>query len=121
MNENSRLPAVDPEHDMWVRELPAGELLIGATAFGIHLAGEIIAFTSKPNGAEAAWPTPAREKSIAAFLDEAAAAGVCFYACSMARAAWVKAGENLRAEVGAAGATAFVARTLDPEWRTLVY
>ncbi len=44
----------DPEHDMWVRELPGGELLIGATAFGIHLAGEIIAFTSKPNGAEVA-------------------------------------------------------------------
>lgn len=41
-----------PEHDMWVRELADGELLIGATAFGIHLAGEIIAFTSKPNGAE---------------------------------------------------------------------
>ena len=43
-----------PDHDMWVRELPGGELLIGATAFGIHLAGEIIAFTSKPNGAEVA-------------------------------------------------------------------
>lgn len=43
-----------PEHDMWVRELPGSELLIGATAFGIHLAGEIIAFTSKPNGAEVA-------------------------------------------------------------------
>jgi glycine cleavage system H protein len=43
-----------PDHDMWVRELPDGEVLIGATAFGIHLAGEIIAFTSKPNGAEVA-------------------------------------------------------------------
>ena len=43
-----------PDHDMWVRELPGGEVLIGATAFGIHLAGEIIAFTSKPNGAEVA-------------------------------------------------------------------
>lgn len=43
-----------PEHDMWVRELSGGELLIGATAFGIHLAGEIIAFTSKPKGAEVA-------------------------------------------------------------------
>jgi uncharacterized protein len=71
--------------------------------------------------AEAAWPTPAREKSIAAFLDEAAAAGVRFYACGMARAAWVKVGESVRADAGAAGATAFVARTLDPEWRTLVY
>ena len=41
-----------PEHDMWVQELGNGELLIGATSFGIFLAGEIIAFTSKPNGAQ---------------------------------------------------------------------
>ena len=41
-----------PAHDMWVKETGGGELLIGATAFGIFLAGEIIAFTSKPNGAE---------------------------------------------------------------------
>lgn len=40
----------DTEHDMWVRQ--AGEVVeIGATAFGIHLAGEIIAFTAKPRGA----------------------------------------------------------------------
>ena len=43
-----------PDHDMWVRNLPGGEVLIGATAFGIHLAGEVIAFTSKPNGATVA-------------------------------------------------------------------
>lgn len=41
----------DPEHDMWVRG-GEDEVLIGATAFGIFLAGEIIAFTAKPNGAE---------------------------------------------------------------------
>jgi glycine cleavage system H protein len=40
-----------PEHDMWVREID-GEVMIGATSFGLFLAGEIIAFTSKPNGAE---------------------------------------------------------------------
>lgn len=40
-----------PQHDMWVQEQPDGSLLIGATAFGIFLAGEIIAFTSKPKGA----------------------------------------------------------------------
>ncbi|MBS1190596.1 MAG: glycine cleavage system protein [Rhodocyclaceae bacterium] len=38
-------------HDMWVQEKD-GEVLIGATSFGIFLAGEIIAFTAKPNGAE---------------------------------------------------------------------
>lgn len=38
-------------HDMWV--LPQGdEVLIGASSFGIFLAGEIIAFTAKPKGAE---------------------------------------------------------------------
>lgn len=41
-----------PRHDMWVAERDNGEVLIGATSFGIFLAGEIIAFTSKPKGAE---------------------------------------------------------------------
>lgn len=40
-----------PRHDMWVRATGDGEILVGASAFGIHLAGEIIAFTAKPNGA----------------------------------------------------------------------
>jgi glycine cleavage system H protein len=40
-----------PRHDMWVK--PEGELLlVGATSFGIFLAGEVIAFTAKPRGAE---------------------------------------------------------------------
>ena len=43
-----------PEYDMWVQEINADEVLIGATGFGIFLAGEIIAFTGKPNGAEVA-------------------------------------------------------------------
>ena len=43
-----------PRYDMWVRDLGDGEALIGATAFGIFLAGQIIAFTSKPKGAEVA-------------------------------------------------------------------
>ena len=41
-----------PGNDMWVQEIGNGEVLIGATSFGIFLAGEIIAFTSKPKGAE---------------------------------------------------------------------
>jgi len=43
----------DPEHDMWVRR-DGEEAVIGASAFGIHLAGEIIGFTAKPRGAEVA-------------------------------------------------------------------
>ena len=41
-----------PRYDMWVQETADGEVLIGATSFGIFLAGEIIAFTAKPKGAE---------------------------------------------------------------------
>lgn len=41
-----------PRYDMWVQRQDSGEILIGATSFGLFLAGEIIAFTSKPKGAE---------------------------------------------------------------------
>ncbi|MCX7149774.1 MAG: glycine cleavage system protein H [Rhodocyclales bacterium] len=41
----------DTTHDMWVRR-EGDEVVIGATAFGLFLAGEIIAFTAKPKGAE---------------------------------------------------------------------
>lgn len=41
----------DTRYDMWVQ--PKGnEALIGITGFGAFLAGEIIAFTGKPKGAE---------------------------------------------------------------------
>jgi len=41
----------DPRHDMWVRR-DDHHVVIGTTAFGIFLAGRIVAFTSKPAGAE---------------------------------------------------------------------
>ena len=41
----------DAEHDMWVKR-DGDEALIGATAYGIFRAGEIIGFTAKPRGAE---------------------------------------------------------------------
>ena len=40
-----------PRHEMWVRETGDGEVLIGVTRYGVFLAGRIIAFTAKPNGA----------------------------------------------------------------------
>ena len=43
----------DTRYDMWVRRAGA-EVVIGATSFGLHLAGEVIAFTAKPKGAEVA-------------------------------------------------------------------
>jgi len=43
----------DPDYDMWVRR-EGDEVVIGATSYGIFLAGEIIGFTAKPRGAEVA-------------------------------------------------------------------
>lgn len=41
----------DPEYDMWVQPDDDGlTVRIGATAYGIHLAGKIIGFTCKPRG-----------------------------------------------------------------------
>lgn len=42
-----------PEHDMWVLEQD-GEVLVGATAFGLFLAGQLVGFAAKPRGAEVA-------------------------------------------------------------------
>lgn len=42
----------DTRYDMWVREAGDGSLLVGATGFGLHLAGAVIAFTPKPRGAQ---------------------------------------------------------------------
>ena len=72
--------------------------------------------------ADGLFATSAQEKSIGEFLREVAAENVSLFSCSMAKAAWISADETLIPECsGAAGATAFVARTLDPAWRTLVF
>ncbi len=71
--------------------------------------------------AYSAHTTPTREKTIGDFLRELCADGVPLFACSMARAAWVHEDEVLLSEAVAAGATAFVVRSLDPAWQTLVY
>ena len=42
----------DPQRNMWVKPINDGLLEIGATAYGLHLAGKVIAFTPKPVGAE---------------------------------------------------------------------
>lgn len=41
-----------PAYNMWVQEIGEGEFRVGATAFGIFLAGEIVAFAGKPAGAK---------------------------------------------------------------------
>ena len=87
----------------------------------IHFAGPAVRWLVE-GVAAGAYPTAEREKSIARFLDELAADGVKLLACSMAKAAWIGPNEQLDSHCsGAAGATAFVARSLDPAWRALVF
>jgi len=87
----------------------------------IHFAGPAIRFLVEGVAANL-YPTPTKEKSILDFLQEASAVGVSFLACSMAQANWVDKNERLIPECdGSAGATAFVVRTLDREWKTLVF
>lgn len=87
----------------------------------IHFAGPAVRWLVT-GVADASYASPAKEKSVGDFLREVAAEDVRLLACSMAKAAWITDDEKLIPEYsGAAGATAFVARTLDPSWRTLVF
>ena len=86
----------------------------------IHFAGPAVRWLVD-GVADDLYATPSREKSIGEFLREVLAEDVRLLACGMARAAWVGEDESLIRQAGAAGATAFVARTLDPAWRTLVF
>lgn len=85
----------------------------------IHFAGPAVRWLVE-GFAEQHHVTPEREKSIAEFLREVQEAGAVLYACSMAQAQWAAA-ESLLAGCRHAGATAFIVRALDPEWRTLTY
>lgn len=87
----------------------------------IHFAGPAVRWLVEGVAADR-YPSAAHEKSILAFLREVTDAGAQLLICSMGRVAWVQPGETLIDECsGAAGATAFVARTLDPVWRTTVF
>jgi predicted peroxiredoxin len=87
----------------------------------VHFAGPAVRWLVT-GVADNIYSTPGKEKTIGEFLREASAAGADFYVCSMARAAWINDSETLIPEcTGSAGATAFVARTLDPAWQTLVF
>ncbi|MBS4098160.1 MAG: glycine cleavage system protein H [Sulfuricella sp.] len=41
----------DPRYDMWVLH-DGDKVVVGATSFGLFLAGKVIAFTAKPRGAQ---------------------------------------------------------------------
>lgn len=86
----------------------------------IHFAGPAVRWLVE-GVADMVYATAAKEKSLGDFLREVLTEDVRLLACGMARAAWVADDEKLIPQAGAAGATAFVARTLDPAWRTLVF
>lgn len=87
----------------------------------IHFAGPAVRLLVD-GVADGLYATSAQEKSLGEFLREAAAENVRLFICSMAKAAWITADETLIPECsGTAGATSFVARTLDPAWKTLVF
>ena len=87
----------------------------------IHFAGPAVRWLVEGVAADS-YPTPSREKPILAFLRELVDEGAQLLICSMARAAWIRPDETLIGEChGTAGATAFVARTLDPAWRTSIF
>ena len=61
-------------------------------------------------------------KAVYAFMREAAALDARFLACAMGLARHKAAGKTFIPELaGEAGAAAFIARALDPAWRTLVF
>ena len=61
-------------------------------------------------------------KTLYAFMHEASALGVNFFACSMAADRYLPDSVTRTALLtGEAGATAFVDRVLDAQWRTLVF
>lgn len=67
-------------------------------------------------------PWDGGETSIYDMMRQAANLDVKFLACAMAMNALVRPGEALIPEYGGtAAASAFVQRTLDPEWASLVY
>lgn len=86
----------------------------------IHFAGPAVRWLVD-GVADAAFATADKEKSVGDFLRELLAVEVRLLACGMGCAAWVGEQEVLLPQAGHAGATAFVARTLDPAWRTLVF
>lgn len=85
----------------------------------VHFAGPAVRLLAQ---GVAARTHTAAGKSIYAFMQDAAAAGVRFYACSMAHAEYLGRDTPCIPELaGQAGATAFVGRSLDPDWATLVF
>lgn len=107
-------------------ELCAAPFVYAATAAAldceveIHFSGPSVRLLVE--GVAAGLGASQRRPAIADFMGQAANLGVRFLACAMALKAHLREGERLIPEcAGTPGAGAFVERTLDCEWRTLVF
>ena len=87
----------------------------------IYVAGGAIRLL-EPGVAARLRTEPDGEETVYAFMQRAAALGVKLFACPQAMQAHGVDPDRVIPEcTGAAGATAFVARALDPSWSTLTY
>ena len=87
----------------------------------IHFAGRSVELLLAGRAA-AVCPADGSGRSLYAFMQDAAQGGARLLACSMAWREHVADGAATIPEfAGQAGATAFIARTLDADWRTLVF
>ena len=87
----------------------------------IHFAGPAVRLLVA-GVADSLLPWPEVDTSIYHMMRQAANLDVSFRACAMAMGALVNKEEALIPEYsGTVAASAFVARTLDPEWATLVF
>jgi predicted peroxiredoxin len=72
--------------------------------------------------ADKIYPTDNKAKSVYGFMQDAAELGVKFFACGGALEAYAVTKELLIPEcTGVAGATAFMSRVMDDEWKTIAY
>lgn len=87
----------------------------------VHFAADAVRLLA-PGVATHTFPSANSARSVLDYMQDAAQLGARFLACSMALHERALALDVLIPEcTGAAGATAFVVRTLDPEWATLVF
>lgn len=87
----------------------------------LHFAADAVRLLA-PGVAAHTFPGANATRSVLDYMQDATQLGARFLACSMALHERGMALEGLIPEcAGAAGATAFVVRTLDPKWATLVF
>ena len=87
----------------------------------VHFAGDAVRLLA-PDVASQTFPRADATRSVHDYMQDAIQLGARFFACAMALKAHGLSMDTLTAQcTGAAGATAFVVRSLDSEWATMVF